>query len=124
MAIVDALIALAQSSGYIIAAGVTASFLLAGAVYTARIQRTVAGLDSTAKRTESLQTGQASLIEDLQHERTDLREQLARLLARVDELERELATLKITVKEAEGALVQCRETEVALRAEIAHLKAS
>ncbi len=119
-----ALYALAQSSGYIIAAGVTASFLLLGAVYTARIQRTVAGLDSTAKRTESLQTGQASLIEDLQQERSDLREQLGRLRQRIDQLESELAAVKLQVREAETSLVQCRENEVRLRAEIADLKAA
>ena len=62
-------LAIAQATGYVLVGVVTASFLLLGAVYTSRINREVGKLDTTTKRTESLQVGQASLIDDLQAER-------------------------------------------------------
>lgn len=124
-----AVLALAQSTAYFAVGVITAAFLLAGAIYAKRVEREVAKIDTTARRTETLQTGQASLIEDLQVERDALRDEITVLRDEVREARmeghenrREIGALKANARETEAALLACRESEKQLRAEIAEMK--
>lgn len=104
-----AILAISEANGYVLVGIITATFLLVGGIYTARINREVGRLDVTSTRTESLQVGQASLIDDLQVERTELRAEVALLRAEVDEL-------KLNHRETEMALLSCRQREVTAQA--------
>lgn len=124
LALAVAILAISEANGYVLVGIITAAFLLVGGIYTARINREVGKLDATGKRTESLQVGQASLIDDLQDDRAALRDEVLELRADSIAMKMEIDTLKIHSRETELALLNCRQHEIVLQERVAQLEAA
>lgn len=123
------MLATTQSTITIVVAVITAAGLITAALVTAWLQRTVAKADNVNKRTESLQQGLSDLVDQLQEERAELQGQVASLRQEVREAKVESAhnrseinLMKAQQRETETALIQCRQSEAQLRAEIAELR--